>query len=202
MFISIALSGCYKSKTDLIGDRANVIEKIDSIIVLQNSPYYFISKGKTADVCELRNKNDLTACRKAAEIKVERLKSGNYLVQVDGVSMSYGLWLRSEPGETAKHLNCFLWLGDGVVGQRAEMRPIASRNTGNQLWEDFKIKLKEISDIQYIDRNKLDEIVAFYESVYTPEQNEWNCFGDRFLVDQKNIIIAGDNRHLAPFDTK
>ena len=136
-------------------------------------------------------------------MKIERLSSGNYIVQIKEYKSSnykYALWLRSEPGQTSSIRTCVIWLGDGVVGQK-DLSPINIIYSNSPSFMTLSKSLLNISANTIINREQLIKIAKEYEfSVFNGGGNEWNCLDNRTSIEGKLIVIEGDSRHKQAFE--
>lgn len=200
----LALTSCYDSPSDLLGDNANAVEKFESLIVVNGLTYQVVPHGKTSTLCSLLTKSDLTKpCVSEGELKLERTVWGNYIIQARVTKTgkyNYALWLRSDPDKLSEGRPCLLWLGEGVVGMSAQTSAVAVRNAGSPEWTQFTNKLKSIASEPAINRAQLKAIAKVYEDgIVDLTADKWKCFGDRASLNNSLIAIEGDNRHLQPF---
>lgn len=204
LLLSLLLSGCYESSSDLIGDNAVTIDKFDSLIVQNNRAFAVLPKGKQAVLCELKNKGDLKKpCTDGDSIKLERTASGNYIIQLREKLFNgrhkYALWMRSEP--FGSHFACVMWLGEDIVTDR--LGNVIGQSDSDQAgpYADFKKALRNVAVEPLITRDQLKRIVSIYEQALTnPQEKQWGCLSSRTSIDNSLIALEGDNRHLKPFE--
>lgn len=201
--LSLFLSACFESPSDLIGTNANTIVRIDSILSLNNQIYYTQGSGKKIQLCQLSVRADLKLpCKSAGMFSAERTSRGNYIVQfLSSGDHKYGIWFRSDEGSPGKAgLQCFLWLGDGIVGNTT-MSGVAVNYGGTELFEKLSSAVRRVGTERPINRKQLLRIVSVYEDTLSPlVSGEVRCLGNRIWIDPKNVEIVGDIRHLQQFE--
>lgn len=202
-FITLLLSACYESPSDLLGVNANTFTKLDPIFSLKGQVYYFEGNGRTAEVCGLGIKADMkTPCKSAGSMSLERTSRGNYIVQLKGkLNYDYGLWFRSDGGPQGKSgLQCFVWLGDGIVG-RTDMSSVWLQWGRSEVFSKLAPAVRQVATEKNINRQQLLKIASIYEDVLSPLGSESvTCIGDRIWILTESAAINGDNRHLREFE--
>jgi hypothetical protein len=198
------LASCYDSPSDLVGEHANNIQKFDTLVVFDDAAYQVVPHGKSATICSLNTRADLAQpCAVGHEMKLERTSWGNYIVQIkdkNSSRYSYALWTRSDPNKLSADRPCFLWLGEGAVGNSASMSRMTIRHAGSADWDRFITRLKNVASEPPINRQQLLSIVKIYEdSIIDISADKWQCIGGRAALNNNLIAIEGDNRHLQPF---
>ena len=197
--MSFCLSACFESPSDLLGEHANVIVRMEPIFSLSNQIYYMQERGKTVDVCGLSVRSDLKSpCKSLGNVSIERTSRGNYIVQLKSTKdYKYGIWFRTDESLRGQ---CFLWLGDGIVGNPA-MSSVALRYGNTELFTELSSAVRRIATERPISRQQLLQIASAYESTLSPLTGEpVKCLGERTWIEPKSVEVIGDNRHLQQFE--
>ena len=201
--LPLLLAACFESPSDLLGSNANTIERTDPIFAFRNDVYYIQGVGKNVTLCKLAEKVDMRKpCNEVGRLSVERTGRGNYIVQMlQSQKYTYGLWFRSDESWQGKSgSQCFVWLGDGIVGQ-TEMSQVALQWGSTLVFTKLANEVRNIATEKNIDRRQLLKIAQVYEVNLSPlGSDKITCLGERVRFSPTGMQIAGDNRHLRQFE--
>lgn len=201
--LSLLLSSCYNSPSDLIGDHANVIKSFDGLIISNGRVFYVTPNGKQALLCEISIKADLKKeCSEGIVMKMERLYSGNYIIQIQEHktdNFKYALWLRSEPSPGSALSTCVVWLGEGIVGL-SNTTPFSYKYENSQALQEFSNSVRKISKDAIINRDQLLKIAQLYEFQAFNSGGDWSCLNERTRISGNLIEIEGDSRNKQSFE--
>lgn len=197
------LAACFESPSDLLGEHANTIERTDPIFSLKGQTYYLEGVGKSVAICSLKDKADMRKpCNQIARLSLERTSRGNYIVQVLQTGRyNFGLWFRSDESAQGKSgLQCFAWLGDGIVGQ-TDMSGVSLEWGATRVFTKLAGEVRNVATEKPIDRRQLLKIAEIYENNLAPiGSDKVTCVGDRVWLSPAGMQINGDNRHLRQFE--
>jgi hypothetical protein len=98
-------------------------------------------------------------------------------------------------------LQCFVWLGNGIVGGTTEGSAGIKPND-TALFSTLSSAVRRVATGTFINRQQLLRIASIYENTLTlspVDTKGVQCIGDRIEIDPKSVEIVGDNRHLQEY---
>jgi hypothetical protein len=200
------LSGCYQSKTDLIGEHSTPITRLDSIIIFRDAAYFAASVGDDTILCPLNARSDVgKLCTSPYHLKIERLEFGDYLIQIRQFDdYHFGIWHRSlkNDGFADNADNCLMILGEDIIGENITSMVMGihgrgvSLHDGEPRFDQLRDKLGSFQSKMITTRSDLLAIAQIYEdTVYF--LGKPSCPGDTIHFGNHQLIhIRGDNRDL------
>lgn len=200
---ALSLAGCYSSPSDLLAGHESVITDLAPVVAFNRTAFYFQGTGKTVQVCQLNARADMQKpCSSTGTLSLERTGRGNYIVQIkDPLGRHFGLWFRSDASTYGKTgFQCFVWLGEGVVGKRRIPTTAEITWSGTPIFRRIAAQVREVATEPTIDRGQLLKIASIYETELAPLGGDVTCMGETINLPPKMMVIAGDNRHLPDFE--